>query len=255
MVIGEESFIDRDTRVDFQRSGTYHVLVVSGMNVSILAFVVFWTLRRLRTWRNSRHAADARFLRRLRIRHRSRRPSLARHLMCAIYSARDCSTAIVPWSTRSAPPRWHLLILDPRQLFTASFQMTFVCVLIVAAIGNPHLQRTSQLHKRALAQLGLQHLRRTCCRRAVAQFRVDLQFIAARLAAFRGKEVVGRSGALDATFSFSRVGIDLRLRRHADGPGLAHGLLLSSRHDHRIARQPDRRPADAIDDARRSRCA
>jgi competence protein ComEC len=48
MVIGEEAFIDRDTRVDFQRSGTYHILVVSGMNVTILAFVVFWTLRRLR---------------------------------------------------------------------------------------------------------------------------------------------------------------------------------------------------------------
>jgi len=48
MIIGEEAFIDRDTRVDFQRSGTYHILVVSGMNVSILAFVVFWTLRRLR---------------------------------------------------------------------------------------------------------------------------------------------------------------------------------------------------------------
>jgi competence protein ComEC len=34
MVIGEEAFIDRDTRVDFQRSGTYHILVVSGMNVT-----------------------------------------------------------------------------------------------------------------------------------------------------------------------------------------------------------------------------
>src|SRR6202011_5643230 len=48
LVIGEEAFIDRDTRVDFQRSGTYHILVVSGRNVSILAVVVFWTLRRLR---------------------------------------------------------------------------------------------------------------------------------------------------------------------------------------------------------------
>jgi len=48
MVIGDEAFIDRDKRADFQRSGTYHVLVVSGMNVSILAFVIFWTLRRLR---------------------------------------------------------------------------------------------------------------------------------------------------------------------------------------------------------------
>jgi competence protein ComEC len=32
MVIGEDAFIDRDTRVNFQRSGAYHVLVVSGMN-------------------------------------------------------------------------------------------------------------------------------------------------------------------------------------------------------------------------------
>ena len=48
MVIGEDAFIDRDTRIDFQRSGTYHILVVSGMNVTILAFVVFCVLRRLR---------------------------------------------------------------------------------------------------------------------------------------------------------------------------------------------------------------
>jgi len=37
MVIGEDAFISRDLRVDFQRSCTYHVLVVSGMNVGILA--------------------------------------------------------------------------------------------------------------------------------------------------------------------------------------------------------------------------
>jgi len=48
MVIGEDAFISRDLRVDFQRSGTYHVLVVSGMNVGILAFVTCWVLRRLR---------------------------------------------------------------------------------------------------------------------------------------------------------------------------------------------------------------
>ena len=46
MVIGEDAFIDRDTRIDFQRSGTYHILVVSGMNLGILVVVVFWLLRR-----------------------------------------------------------------------------------------------------------------------------------------------------------------------------------------------------------------
>jgi competence protein ComEC len=48
MVIGEDAFINRPTRADFQRSGTYHVLVVSGMNVTILALVTFWSLKRLR---------------------------------------------------------------------------------------------------------------------------------------------------------------------------------------------------------------
>jgi len=47
IVIGEESFIDRAARVGFQRSGTYHVRVVSGMNVSILAMFTLWTLRRV----------------------------------------------------------------------------------------------------------------------------------------------------------------------------------------------------------------
>src|SRR5947208_16871215 len=48
IVIGEETFVERPTRADFQRSGTYHVLVVSGMNVSILALVTFWFLRWMR---------------------------------------------------------------------------------------------------------------------------------------------------------------------------------------------------------------
>lgn len=47
-VIGESAFLTPATRSEFQRSGTYHILVVSGMNVSILAFVVFWGMRRLR---------------------------------------------------------------------------------------------------------------------------------------------------------------------------------------------------------------
>ena len=48
MLVGETGYIDRDTRLQFQRTGAYHILVVSGMNVGILAFVVFWVLRRVR---------------------------------------------------------------------------------------------------------------------------------------------------------------------------------------------------------------
>ena len=48
MLIGENSFLGRETLTDFQRTGTYHVLVISGLKVAILALVTFWLLRRMR---------------------------------------------------------------------------------------------------------------------------------------------------------------------------------------------------------------
>ncbi len=79
MVIGEEAFIDRDTRADFQRSGTYHVLVVSGMNVTILAFVAFWMLRRLRIGDIPATLVTVAFCVAYAFDHRGRRPGLACH--------------------------------------------------------------------------------------------------------------------------------------------------------------------------------
>ena len=45
---GRRTFLGRSLKIDFQRSGTYHVLVVSGFKVGILALVAFWLLRRMR---------------------------------------------------------------------------------------------------------------------------------------------------------------------------------------------------------------
>jgi len=185
MVIGEEAFIDRDTRVDFQRSGTYHVLVVSGMNVTILAFVVFWTLRRLRFADIPATLLTVAFCVAYALITEVGAPVWRATLMCAVYLGtrllyRD--RAIVNALGAAA---LGLLVFDPRQLFTASFQMTFVCVLIVAAIGIPILQRTSQLYKQALANWDSPDYAALLPPR-VGQFRVDLQLIAARVALFIG---------------------------------------------------------------------
>ena len=47
MIIGEQSLLERSTKIDFQKTGAFHILVVSGMNVGIVAFVLFWLGRRL----------------------------------------------------------------------------------------------------------------------------------------------------------------------------------------------------------------
>ena len=186
MMIGEDAFIDRDTRTDFQRSGTYHVLVVSGMNVSILAFVVFWTLRRL-------HFSDIpatlitiflcvayAFMTEVGA------PVWRATLMCAVYLLTRLLYRERAMVNGIGTAALALLIYDPRQILTASFQMTFICVLIVAAIGVPVLQRTSQLYKQAWKNWdSIDYASQLPPK--VAQFRVELQFIAERLSRFVGE--------------------------------------------------------------------
>jgi competence protein ComEC len=186
MVIGEEAFIDRDTRADFQRSGTYHVLVVSGMNVTILAFVIFWTLRRLRFGDIPATILTVAFCASYAFVTEVGAPVWRATLMCSIYLCTRLFYRDRAMINALGAAALALLILDPRQLLTASFQMTFVCVLIVAAIGIPILQRNSQLYKGALANWDSNTYAALLPPR-VAQFRVDLQFIAARVALFIGK--------------------------------------------------------------------
>jgi competence protein ComEC len=186
MVIGEEAFIDRDTRVDFQRSGTYHILVVSGMNVTILAFVAFWTLRRLRLGEIPATLLTIFFCVAYAFLTTVGAPVWRATLMCAIYLVTRLLYRDRAMVNALGAAALGLLVFDPRQLFTASFQMTFACVLIVAAIGLPLLERTSRLYRQALAHWDSDDYGPTLPPR-VAQFRVDLRLIAERLARFLGQ--------------------------------------------------------------------
>ena len=185
MVLGEESFLRNATRTEYQRSGTYHVLVVSGMNLSILAFAISWALRQFRVdpavaaittvvvsfayafvvgvgppvWRAALMLATylgARLLYR------------ERNMMNAIGAA-----------------ALGVLIVDPHALFGASFQLTFLAVLIIAGIGSPILERTTLPYAR-----GLRLLRAASydlhVAPEVAQFRLDLRLIGSRLKRFIG---------------------------------------------------------------------
>jgi competence protein ComEC len=186
MVIGEEAFIDRDTRTDFQRSGTYHILVVSGMNVTILAFVVFWTLRRL---------------------HLSEIPATVLTILCCVAYAFLTEVGAPVWratlmcaiflGTRLlyrdrcmvnalGAAALGLLVFDQRQLFAASFQMTFLCVLVVAAIAVPLVERTSGLYRQALAHWDADDYGARLLPK-LAQFRLDLRLIVGRLRRFLGR--------------------------------------------------------------------
>jgi competence protein ComEC len=188
MVLGEESFLQNATRTEYQRSGTYHVLVVSGMNLSILAFAIFWALRQLRV--DPAVAAIATVVVSFAYAFvvGVGPPVWRAALMLAtylgarlLYRGRNMMNAI-------GAAALGILIADPHALFGASFQLTFLAVFIIAGIGSPILERTTLPYARGLRLLHAASYDLHVAP-AVAQFRLDLRLIAGRLKRFIGNRL------------------------------------------------------------------
>jgi competence protein ComEC len=203
MVLGEESFLRNATRTEYQRSGTYHVLVVSGMNLSILAFAIFWTLRQFRV-----------------------DPALAALTTVVVSFAYAFVVGVGPPVWRAAlmlatylgarllyrernmmnaigAAALGVLIVDPHALFGASFQLTFLAVFIIAGIGSPILERTTLPYARGLRLLRAASYDLHVAPK-VAQFRLDLRLIAGRLRRFVGDRL---SLAVPAIFMRVAIGV------------------------------------------------
>ncbi len=188
MLIGERTFLDRQTRLNFQRTGAYHILVVSGMNVGILAFVVFWVLRRLRVSEIWAMAVTLVMASAYAYLTEGGIPILRATLMLGLYlGGRLVYRDRAPLNAVGAAALI-LLAIDPRALFDAGFQLTFLAVVAIAGIGVPLLERTSEPYRRALRQLEAVDYDLSLPPR-IAQFRLDLRLVAGRLARFLGERV------------------------------------------------------------------
>src|SRR5208282_5377793 len=150
MVLGEESFLRNATRAEYQRSGTYHVLVVSGMNLSIVAVAIFWALRRFRVDPAVAAVATVVVSFAYAFVVGVGPPVWRAALMLAtylgarlLYRGRNMMNAI-------GAAGLGILIADPDALFGASFQLTFLAVFIIAGIGSPILERTTLPYARGL---------------------------------------------------------------------------------------------------------
>ena len=185
MVIGEDAFISRDLRVDFQRSGTYHVLVVSGMNVGILAFVTCWVLRRLRVSDLVASAITVVLAVAYALLTDVGAPIWRATLMLVLYLGARLLYREKSMLNAIGAVGLGLLIVNPQVLFGPSFQLTFLCVLLIVAVGVPILERTSQSYHRGLMYLDSTRYDLSLSPK-VAQFRLDLRMVAGRLEHFIG---------------------------------------------------------------------
>lgn len=203
MVIGEESFLRNATRTEYQRSGTYHVLVVSGMNLSILAVAIFWALRQFRVDPAVAAVATVVVSFAYAFVVGVGPPVWRAALMLAtylgarqLYRGRNMMNAI-------GAAALGILIVDPQALFGASFQLTFLAVFIIAGIGSPILEGTTLPYARGLRPLSAASYDLHVAPE-VAQLRLDLRLIAGRL-----KRFVGARLSLALPVIFMRVAIGL----------------------------------------------
>ena len=152
-LIGGRAFFGRDIKTDFQRTGTYHILVVSGINVGILAFAVFWMLRKLpfgETWATIltillswgyAFVADL------------GSPIVRATITLNIYLLTRLLFRDRAGLNALGIAALGMLLVNPRTLFEASFQLTFLSVIAVAGIAAPILRRTVYPLQSALRNL------------------------------------------------------------------------------------------------------
>ncbi len=208
-VIGESAFLTPDTKTDFQRSGTYHILVVSGMNVSILALVIFWTMRWLRLGNEFATLLTVALSAGYALVTDVGPPVWRAVLMLAIYLGMRLLYRERSMLNALGAAALGVMVADPKALLGPSFQLTFLAVFIIAAIAAPLLERTSQPYLKGLRLLKSEGYDQTLPPR-VAQMRLDLRLIAGRLRPLFGARaslvaVAGGAHVLLATFEVLTV--------------------------------------------------
>jgi competence protein ComEC len=182
LLTGDRTFLTRTLRAGFERTGSFHLIVVSGLHLAILAGCVFAVARRLRL---------------------SRLPATALTLLATLAYALFTGFAIPAqrsfWMIalyllgrllyRNRSPlnvigfaTLCLAAASPRSIFDASLQMTLLSVTSIAGIAIPLLEPTLNARARATRDLRLIAIDPKLPPE-IAQFRVTLRLIARHLEA------------------------------------------------------------------------
>jgi competence protein ComEC len=188
MLIGENSFLGRETLTNFQRTGTYHVLVISGLKVAVLALVTFWLLRKLRVSDAVASGGTVLLTVAYALLTDVGAPVWRATLMLALYLGVRLLYRRKSILNTIGAAALVLLLVEPVALLGASFQLSFLCVLVIAGIGTPVLERTTQPLSRALRSLDSIGYD-AALSPSLAQVRLDLRMVAGRLQRFFGKRI------------------------------------------------------------------
>lgn len=184
MLVGEKSFIERPTRVDFQRSGTYHMLIVAGLHVGILVMFTVWLLRRLGLGDLAAGLITLLLIFFYAALTKEGSPVWRATLMLSVYLLTRFLYRKRAVLNAVGAAALVLLVANPNSLFGASLQMSFLCVALIAGVAVPFLEHTVEPYAQGLRNLDALAWDRSLPPK-VAQFRLDLRLILSRVSTLR----------------------------------------------------------------------
>ena len=185
MVAGDRTYLTGSLRLDFQRTGSFHLLVVSGFHLAVLAGLIFWFARRLRL-----PQIPATLI------------TIAASFAYAYFTGFAIPVERSLWmvtvyligrliNRQRAPlnaigfAALGLLVLSPRSLYEASLQMTLLSVIAIAGIAYPLIKNTIEPYRAATRDLDVLEIDPRLPFKVIA-FRIKLRSYANDIKKLRG---------------------------------------------------------------------
>lgn len=140
MILGEKSFVPALLNQAMTKSGTVHVLVVSGFNVAIVSFLIIILLRIFRVPRRARIALAIPLLIIYCFATGASNPVVRATVMAIIFLSAYLVKRDADIYTSCALAALFILIINPNQLFDIGFQLSFMSVIAIVYL-YPKLEK------------------------------------------------------------------------------------------------------------------
>lgn len=185
MLFGDRTGLTHQLRLGFERTGSFHLFVVSGMHVALVAGLLLWALRRLRVPETAAALISLPLLFGYALLTGFGAPVQRALAMTAIFLAARLLSRDRSVLNALGAAALLTLLWSPHALFEASFQMTMLAILAIAGIALPLGQRTLLAWGSALRRLDESHRDQTLPPR-LAQLRVSVRLWSERLGRLAG---------------------------------------------------------------------
>jgi competence protein ComEC len=230
-LIGESTRMERIWTDRFRRTGTYHMLVIDGLHITVLAAFLLLLLRLCFFPEMTALAITASGAWLYALVSGLNAPCIRAAGGFTLYVAARYFYRRGRLMNLLAAIAIVYLLWDPSQLFEAGFQLSFLAVAAIGLLATPILEATSLPYTRALAGID-QPSRDPRLPPRIAQFRLELRLLSETLSYYAPISQAWAARALAAALRIAIFGYDLAVISAAIQIGLALPMAI---YFHRIS--------------------